>query len=109
VLEGSSCYFGGSGEWDVALLGTKGQARFQFWGGKAEVFLTEATEGLPAREWVQQEEEAYTHVEFYEELAAALKAGRTPPVTGEDGRKALEVVVAIYRSAESGAPQELPL
>jgi UDP-N-acetyl-2-amino-2-deoxyglucuronate dehydrogenase len=108
-VEGASCFFGGSTDHDVTVLGTKGQVRFGLYNGKAEAFLTEAAEDLPAREWGSREFDDKVHVEFYNELAAALRAGRTPPVTGLDGRKALEVVLAIYRSAERGKPVTLPL
>jgi predicted dehydrogenase len=32
-----------------------------------------------------------------------------PPVTGEDGRKAIEIVLAIYKSAETGHPITLSM
>ncbi len=109
LVEGSSCFFGGSGGHDVGILGTKGQFRFGLWSGKGEAFLTEAAEGLPVREWVSKDFADAIHTDFYNDLAAALRAGRTPPVTATDGRKALEVVLAIYRSAESTQPVTLPL
>jgi predicted dehydrogenase len=109
LVEGSSCFWGGSGEHDVAVLGTKGQVRFGLWSGQAEAYVTEAAEGIPAREWVSREFTDATHVDFYNDLAAALRARRRPPVTGIDGRKALEVVLAIYRSADTSRPVHLPL
>ncbi len=109
VVEGSSCYAGGSGELDMVFLGTKGQSRFGLWSGKCEVFLREPAAGLPANEWVTREFSDQIHVDFYEDFAAAIRAGKTPPVTGEDGRAALEAVLAIYQSAESGKPVSLPL
>ncbi len=109
VVEGSSCYAGGSGELDIVFLGTKGQSRFGLWSGKCEVFLREPAAGLPANEWITREFNDQIHVDFYEDFAAALRAGKTPPVTGEDGRAALEAVLAIYQSAESGKPVSLPL
>jgi predicted dehydrogenase len=39
---------------------------------------------------------------FLRDLAAAIRAGTRPSITGEDGLRALEVVEAIYRSAETG-------
>ncbi len=109
LVEGCSCFFGGGAEWDLVLLGTRGQARLRFWGGDSQVFLTEPAAGLPAREWVKRHAEANVHVALYEALADALRAGQPPPVTGEDGRRALEVVLAIYRAAQSGQPVALPL
>ncbi|MFB3882235.1 MAG: Gfo/Idh/MocA family protein [Armatimonadota bacterium] len=109
MVEGSSCFVGGAGEHDFAVLGTKGQVRFGFWSGKCEGYLAEAAEGMPAREWVTKEFRDQAHVDFYNDLAAALRAGKTPPVTGEDGRAALEIVVAIYRSADQNQAVKLPL
>src|SRR5205807_9395784 len=42
---------------------------------------------------------------FVAELAHffdAVRSGRDPAITGEDGRRSLEVVLAAYRSAETG-------
>jgi len=109
VVEGASCFFGGTDEPGVVVLGTKGQCRFGLWGGKADLYLTEQAAGLPAREWVTRKFEGSSHVELYEDFAAAVQQGKTSPITGEDGRKALEIVLAIYRSARAGEPVSLPL
>ncbi len=42
-----------------------------------------------------------------EEFAAAIREGRRPSATGEDGYKALEITLAAYESAASGQPVEL--
>ncbi len=41
-------------------------------------------------------------VRFLADLAHAIRTGATPAITGEDGLRALEVVEAIYHSAETG-------
>lgn len=109
VVEGSSCFFGGTAEPEVVLLGKRGQSRFGLWSGRAEVYLSEAGAGLPAREWTAREFRDTTQVELYEEFAAAVRGGVAPPITGEDGRKALEIVLAIYQSAQRREPVSLPL
>ena len=38
------------------------------------------------------------------EFASSVLEGREPPITGEDGLRALEVVVAAYEAAERGEP-----
>ena len=43
------------------------------------------------------------------EFAAAIREGRAPSVTGYDGYKAVEIVEAVYRSAEIGQPVALPV
>jgi predicted dehydrogenase len=113
LVDASSCFFGGDPGWDVMFLGRRGQARFGFWNNVAEAFAVEATGELPTREWVRREFPPSGHpgslTSFYDEFAEAARAGKQPPVTGQDGRKALEVVVAIYRAAEAGRPVTLPL
>ena len=42
------------------------------------------------------------------EFVAAIRDRRTPSVAGYDGYKAVEIVQAAYRSAESGQPVKLP-
>ena len=44
---------------------------------------------------------------FLANLLESVRAGVPPRVTGQDGLKALEVVEAIYRSAESGRSVKL--
>ncbi len=41
------------------------------------------------------------------EFIAALKEGRPPAVTGEDGLRGLEVALALYRSAAAGRPERV--
>lgn len=41
------------------------------------------------------------------EFAAAVRNNRTPSITGYDGYKAVEIVQAVYQSAESGQPVKL--
>jgi predicted dehydrogenase len=42
-----------------------------------------------------------------DEFCAALRERRAPAITGEDGLKAVEIVVAAYQSADSGQPVAL--
>jgi predicted dehydrogenase len=39
----------------------------------------------------------------------AIIEGREPAVTGEEGRKVVEIITAIYRSSTEGRPVQLPL
>lgn len=43
------------------------------------------------------------------EFISAVEEDREPAITGSDARAALEIMIAAYRSAENGAPVELPL
>lgn len=43
------------------------------------------------------------------DFARAIQNDTTPPITGEDGRKSLELTLATYRASETGQPVDLPL
>jgi len=45
----------------------------------------------------------------FQDFAAAIREHRRPLVDGYEGRKSIEVVQAIYRSARTNAPVSLPL
>jgi UDP-N-acetyl-2-amino-2-deoxyglucuronate dehydrogenase len=49
------------------------------------------------------------HARQLTDFVQALETGRPPLVDGREGRKAVEVILAIYRSAETGRVVELPL
>ena len=51
----------------------------------------------------------YGHTPLYADMIDAIQTGRTPYVSGEDGKRALELVLAIYKSAKEGCPVKLPL
>lgn len=42
-------------------------------------------------------------------MAEALETDGPPPVSGEEGRAAVELILSIYRSQETGGPVQLPL
>lgn len=49
------------------------------------------------------------HTSLFEDVALAIKEDRQPYVDAEAGKRALEAVLAIYKSAYTGVPVELPL
>ncbi len=51
----------------------------------------------------------YGHTPLYADVIDAIRTGREPYVTAEAGKRALELVLAIYRSAAEGRPVKLPL
>ena len=48
-------------------------------------------------------------LQFLRDLTQAIRAGSEPLISGEDGLRALEVVEALYESAESGRSVRLPI
>ena len=51
----------------------------------------------------------FVHTPLYADVIGSIMKNRDPYVTGEDGRRALELVLAIYESAAKGKPVKLPL
>ncbi len=51
----------------------------------------------------------YGHTPLYADMIDAMKTGREPYVNAEAGRRALELVLAIYKSAAEGRAVKLPL
>ena len=50
----------------------------------------------------------FGHHEFYRDLFGRIARGEEPAVDGAEGRRSLEVITAIYESAESGREVKLP-
>lgn len=67
---------------------------------------------LPLKERVDEEVEKnpyYGHTAQIEDFVQAIKENRDPLVPGEEARKSLELILAIYHSARTGEEVSLPL
>jgi predicted dehydrogenase len=49
------------------------------------------------------------HREQLKDFVQSIQTGRKPQVDGEEGRKSVEIILAIYKAAESGRAVKLPL
>ena len=49
------------------------------------------------------------HIPYYKNVIAALNAKADPDTDGRSGRKSLEIILAIYKSAQTGKKVALPL
>ena len=54
-------------------------------------------------------EEGGGHTPVYRDMIAAIQKGQEPLCSAAEGRKALELVLAIYKSRKTGMPVRLPL
>ncbi len=98
----------------IEIRGTEGSAtlegsRLTVWepGREEEVLSPRDLEVLP--ESRANESLGAAHRRQLEEIFAALREGREPPIPGEEARKAVEIVLGIYRSAASGERVTFPL
>ena len=96
------------------MRGTEGSAtlegsRLTVWqpGREEEVLSPRDLESLP--ESRGDEPLGIAHRRQLKEIFAALREDREPPISGEEARKAVEIVLGIYRSAASGEHVTFPL
>ncbi|RSD23640.1 Gfo/Idh/MocA family protein [Amycolatopsis eburnea] len=55
------------------------------------------------KRWSVASDDVSSHAAAFGPVLAAHRAGRRPPCSGEDGRRVLEFVAALYKSAATGA------
>jgi len=98
----------------IEIRGTEGSAtlegsRLTVWqpSREEEVFSARDHESLPEPQG--NEPLGAAHRQQLKEIFAALREGREPPIPGEEARKAVEIVLGIYRSAASGERVTFPL
>jgi predicted dehydrogenase len=51
----------------------------------------------------------FGHSALYADFLDAIEQDREPLINGEAGKKALEIILAIYKSQKTGRPVDLPL
>lgn len=49
------------------------------------------------------------HAKQFRDLVEAIKKDRKPSVDGPEGRRSVEIILGVYKAAETGRPVELPL
>lgn len=120
VIEGSTAVFPGFLK-RIEISGTHGSAILEEETLKAWTFSEERAEDREILEQFAAKPEtgggaadpgAITfqgHQRQFEDLVEALETGRPPRVDGREARKAVEIVLAIYRSAREGRKITLPL
>ncbi|WP_246266762.1 Gfo/Idh/MocA family protein [Nonomuraea typhae] len=59
-------------------------------------------EGAEKVPWPPAENAASTHLRQLRDLIADYRAGRRPRASGDDGRRTLELIAAMYRAAQTG-------
>jgi predicted dehydrogenase len=50
----------------------------------------------------------FGHTALFKDFVEAIEADREPIISGENGKKALEIILAIYKSQKTGKPVDLP-
>lgn len=94
------------GETGTVKIGGKSTNHLDVWDFADAVPEDEENKGL---EEVTSNIYGNGHTSLYADVIEAIRSGRKPYVDALAGRNALEVVLAIYKSAKLGQPVKLPL
>ncbi len=94
------------GEKGTVKIGGKSTNNIDYWKFEDEGAEDEDTAGLK-----EETNNVYGngHISLFADVIDAIKVGRKPYVDAVDGRNALELVLAIYKSKKTGLPVKLPL
>jgi predicted dehydrogenase len=115
IIEGSACVFPENLEETLSIFGEKGTAVI---GGIAvnKIETWRFADGLDKEEEImaRQGEDpesvyGYGHTPLYKDMIYAIKENREPYITGEDGKKAISIILAAYKSQQTGQPVKFPL
>ncbi|WP_027631127.1 Gfo/Idh/MocA family protein [Ruminiclostridium cellobioparum] len=115
IVEGTTSIYPKNLEETLYIFGEKGTVKA---GGKSVNLIEEwqFADKLDDSEEVKQKYHenppnvyGFGHNPLYEDMIESIKNDREPYVTAEDGRRALELVLAIYKSAADGKSIKLPL
>ncbi len=115
IIEGTTDIFPNNLEETLYLFGEKGTVKA---GGKSVNIIEEwrFSDGLDCSDEVKESYSenppnvyGFGHTPLYADVIDAILNDREPYVTAEDGKQALELVLAIYKSAAEGKPVKLPL
>ncbi|EZP75149.1 oxidoreductase [Parageobacillus genomosp. 1] len=112
VIEAATTIYPQNLEESISIFGEKGSVKI---GGTTANFIEHCQiEGITAAEVdqiVQKiKEDPYGkpgHQCIIEDMITAIQEDRDPIVSGEDGKRALKLVLALYRSAETNKPVRL--
>jgi predicted dehydrogenase len=115
TVEGSTLTWPQNLEGSVALFGERGSVeiggtalnRITLW--KVNGQLEQESEILTSQRVDPPSVYGYSHREVIRNFAQAIMDGKEPGTPGEEARKSLELVLAIYQAAQTGVEIKLPL
>jgi UDP-N-acetyl-2-amino-2-deoxyglucuronate dehydrogenase len=115
LIEGTTNVFPSNLEETLYIFGQTGTIKA---GGKSVNLIEEwnFSDDVDNAEEVKAESEehppnvyGFGHSKLYTDVLDCIKTGKTPLIDGHAGKRALELVLAIYKSSKDGVPVKLPL
>lgn len=116
VIEGTACVYPRNLEETLSIFGEKGTVCI---GGLAvnriETWRFADPDMEPEEEVLKNQDKdpdtvyGYGHIPLIGDMIRAIKENREPLVNGEEGKKAVEIVLGIYKSVRTKAPVYFPI
>ncbi len=111
IVEGSACVYPTNLEETLSIFGEEGTVclgglavnRVEVWKVKDEERVVKGNEPDPDTVYGDG------HIPLYRDFLEAVAHGRIPYICGRAGKKAVEIILAAYKSQLTGQPVELPL
>ena len=113
VIEGTTSVFPPSVPHRIELHGQKGSILIE--GEDLKMWVVEDSEGKERdrldelKKLLKPFDFSKGHFAQIKDMVDAIKEDREPIVNGEEGRKSLEIILAIYKSSRTGKSVKLPL
>lgn len=113
IIEGSACVYPKNLEETLSIFGQKGTVCI---GGlavnKIETWRFEGEEEMKAVEENGEDPDTvygFGHTPLFKDFIDAVNNNKEPLINGEEGKKAMEIILAAYKSRLTGAKVEFPL
>lgn len=115
IIEGSACVYPKNLEETLSIFGEKGTVciggiavnRIETWrfadGRDSEDEIINGQEGDPDTVY------GFGHTPLFKDMIDSIITGREPLVSGESGKKAMEIILAAYKSRKTKLPVEFPI
>lgn len=115
IIEGSACVYPKNLEETLSIFGEKGAVvigglavnRIETW--RFEDGLDSEEEILKGQEGDPDTVYGHGHTPLFEDMIDAIKNNREPLISGVEGKKGMEIILAAYKSQKTGLPVKFPM
>lgn len=115
IVEGSACVYPKNLEETLSIFGEKGSVvigglavnRIETW--RFGDNLDNETEILKEQEGDPDTVYGFGHNPLYKDMIDAINNNREPLISGVEGKKGMEIILAAYKSQKTGAPVKFPM
>lgn len=115
IIEGSACVYPRNLEETLSIFGEKGTVCI---GGLAvnKVEAWRFGDGLDDEAEIIKKQEGdpdtvygFGHTPLFKDMIDSIRTGREPLISGDNGKKAMEIILAAYKSRKTGLPVKFPI